>query len=270
MNDRWDSALAAAEFNREPPAMCTVMYSFLYEDEKITLDIIKTLVEHKANINIQYKHSKSLLILAAENKCFDVMCYLLSEGADLFLKHTYANGTKHKTALGVAYDRYILASYQMSDQCAKHAKKCLDLLVQAAADYLYREGFKQKNEELYIRNAIKDLAGNFRELCVDWDSKPDTAEFRSNSALLERFLEKNIKPAELAVRIKKERKERVHAFCMGSGLSKQNLEKKASIPPIYNFFQSDGEKDLARKIFSYIHPAKEVEVTFLPKKPRLA
>lgn len=231
--------------DRTKPALCTLMSQFKPNNELIMLDIVKTLLKHGADINIQDKFSQSPLIRAAEARSLEVMRYLLSQGANLFLKYTYAAGTQYKTALGIAYDEYISAKrcFKETDEYTQQAKKCLDLLVQATADYLYRQGIKEDNEEIYLTNSIKDLAGHFRDIYPE-----------SNSDAVKKLLEESIKPAALAVCIRAEKK---HAFCMGSNLNKTLLEQKIPQPPVYRFFQNDGRKDVTREIFSYIHPTKK-------------
>ena len=223
------------------PALCTAINNIYRDSELVIIEIIETLLKAGANINIKDEFSQSPLVHAAENQYFEVMRYLLSQGANLFLKYTYANETQYQTAVGVAYEKYI--SSIKYDGSNSSAKKCLDLLVQAITDYLYRQGFNEINEELFLTNSINELAGQFRSYIYP----------EANSNALKKFLEDRIKPDTLAARI---RAGRVYAFCSGSRLSKDQEEQKTAVPPIYQFFQNDGQKYLTRKIASYIHPIR--------------
>ncbi len=228
------------------PALCTVMT--LDRDESLKLNIIKSLLKHGANINIHDEFTQSPLIRAAENNLFEVMRFLISQGANLFSTYTYAQGTEHKTALGVAFEGYISAkgSNGEDSEYAKNAKKCFDFLMVAASDYLYHQGASfrgdDKKLEVYLMKYIDDLAGHFA-------SGPYPEE--ANSSILKKLLvQRALYP--VFARIKEEREERL-VFLSGNRLSKNQQEEKEPKPAIYRFFQRTNKHDLMSIIFSYAH-----------------
>ncbi|MHB1947476.1 MAG: ankyrin repeat domain-containing protein [Gammaproteobacteria bacterium] len=212
-----------------------------------TLAIIKYLCDHRADINIQDKFTQSVLHRAAEARYLESMRYIISRGANQFLKYTYASGTESKTALGAAHGEYISSreAFNEDDPYTRKAKACFDFLMQVAADYLYRQGVSFKGDdkqlEIHLRKFIDALAGNFRNIYSD----------KSNSDILKKLLEENVLIPVLA-RVKREKEER-HTFLMGSRLSASQRESKATKPPIHRFFQRIDHHPLMSKIFSYLH-----------------
>lgn len=231
--------------------LCAVMDYSSPKDESDVLDIVKILIEHHANINHQDPRFMSPLIHSARCTYPKVMAYLLSKDANLFLTYTYFNNGEnyYQTALGVAYDSYTHSLHTDSEAYKKRAKLCLDILVKATIDYLYREGFQKDDVELFINNTIIDLSGKFIAVTYVFAG--------SSSEAVKKLLEDTIKPAEFAARIKEERIERTHAFGMGAIRGQAQTEMKA-VAPIYKFFQNDGKHDLTREIFSYVHPVKKL------------
>lgn len=235
------------------PALCSVM--ILPGNELLRLDIAKTLLEHGANINIQDTFGRSPLHCATENNCLDVMRYLISHGANLFLKYSYSGDMQNITALGIAYQKYILARKCFEEEYAytKNAKNCLNLLMHAAADYLYSQGasFTSYDEKLenHLSKFIDDLAGNFSN---DYDSN-------ESSFKLKQLLKQDVLIPVLA-RIKAEHEQR-HTFLMGSQLSAKQQARKDPGPAIYRFFQQNNGRDLVPIIFSYAHEVMPISLS---------
>ncbi len=231
--------------------LCAVMDYSTPKNESDVLDIVKILIKHHVNINLQDSRLMSPLIHSARSNYLNVMGYLLLEGADLFLKYTYFNNGESydQTVLGVAFDNYIYSMHSGSEESKQKTKLCLDMLVKATIDYLYREGFQKDNVELFINNTIHDLSGNFVAVTPAFAG--------SSSEAVKKLLEDTIKPAEFAARIEAERTERTRAFGMGSIQRLTQGEMKAG-SPIYKFFTNDGKHDLTREIFSYVHPVKKL------------
>jgi ankyrin repeat protein len=225
----------------EEPPLCQAI-SDINENELIGLGVVKALVEHKADINIQNEFSKSPLMCATEESSLDIMRYLLSRGADLFLENKSAD--HNKTAIGVAYKKYISYSSLFGEdyQSTQRAKKCLDLILSSLAEYLYCEGLKEQNEELFLTNFIDNLAGNTNSIAS------------SNRQDFKKYLSENIIPSILFRIAGAKKLEQIHSFCMGSRLSKAQIEAKSSPPYVFRLFQNDGRHNLTHTIFSYIPP----------------
>jgi ankyrin repeat protein len=225
-----------AEINdAKDPALCKVMY--MGKNETLRLDIVKTLVQHGANINIQDKCGYSPLMGAIINSRLEIIEYLLSQGADLFLK--LVDGPHVETALALAYSQYVSASkyFKENHQFTIHLKNCLNLLIEAAIISIYRQvatftGSKNELEEC-LNKHISDLAENYR-------SKLYSEE--SNSTNLKKLLIQQVLAPVLA-RIKAER-EQLHAFQMGSRDPHSHM---------YRFFKQTNGRDLVPMIFSYVH-----------------
>lgn len=216
----------------------------IHENEQENLNIMNILVKHGADVNFKGQCTRSPLMSAVSMKSLPMTSFLLSNGADLFLKATYGCGSQYETAVGVAYQEYVSAQRLKDVESIQGAKKCLDLLVEAISDYLYREGSKQFDETLFMTNAIKDLSGRFYGM--------------TNSTAVSGFLEENIKPAALIARIRAEKR---HVFCMGSAQRSVQNETKMFPTPVQKFFQNDGRRDLTREIFSYMEsPAKKQRI----------
>ena len=146
------------------PALCEAIELLGAESQK--LDMVKTLVKQGAAIDFQGKYGRSPLLRAVEHCYLEVVRFLLSHGASLVLKFHIADGAQ-KTAVNLAFENYIMFCKRSkeSDRCRIKAKKCLDLLIQAGIDYVYRQaaGFRGNDEELlmHLIKSIDDLAGNF-------------------------------------------------------------------------------------------------------------
>ena len=181
------------------PALCAAIDTNFLRD-KSQLDMAKTLVQHGAAINVQDKWDRSPLICATKRSCVPIMRFLLSQGASLVLKYTFASGTQFQTAIGIAYDNYIKIcdGFKEGHPYRIKPKKSLDLLTQAAMDYVYRQavGFNGNDEALKIHLAkcIDDLAGNFQNCAYP----------KANSVLLKKYLEKTVLQSALS-RIKSEK-----------------------------------------------------------------
>lgn len=244
------------------PALYSVMLFCRGDRDALRLDIVKSLVESGANINIQDEFSLFPLIKAAENRQLEVIHYLVSHGANLFLSYTYAGGEENKTALGQAYSEYISAREIFNEEAefTINAKKCLDFLLKAVSDYLYQQGklFKGDDAELetFLNKYIEDLIGNF--VNVAYGDKANSTTFRKV------LMEKVLNP--VLIRVKEER-EQLHAFWMGSRLSTKQQVKKDVQAPIYRFFQKTNGLDLVPKIFSYLH--EETPYAIKDDVPRL-
>jgi len=227
-----------AEINTHTcPPLCSIIQSKLNE---ITFKIIDTLIAHKANIDIQDKFSRTPLMIAASEKSLALIKYLLSHQPNLFLKYGYAGETQHQTAIGIAYDEYISAKkcFVESHDFTKNAKACLDTLIDAAKEYLFKAALKESDEIFLMTNVIKNLSGKFQNIYPE-----------SNNNAVTKLLEKEMQPV-----VSKIRNEKIQAFCLGSYLRKP-IDRK--IPPVYFFFCQDGRKDLTKHIFSFVHAKKK-------------
>lgn len=142
------------------PALIWAMSPWKRNKSK-TLDIIKFLLAHDANINIISSWSGvSPLGWATASQNIELMTYLISHGASIFLKEQPID----KSPIVLAY-----LIYREMDQIDRRPqlespKMCLDLLLQAAVDYLYHQAtFVGNKKELtvYLESYINNFAGNF-------------------------------------------------------------------------------------------------------------
>lgn len=244
------------------PALYSVMLFCRGDRDVQRLDIVKSLVESGANINIQNEFSLFPLMKAVENRHLEVIDYLVSHGANLFLKYTYAGGEENKTALGQAYGEYIIAReiFNEGGEFTINAKKCLNFLMKAVSDYLYQQGklFKGSDAELeiFLNKYIEDLACNFGHIAGG--DKANSTTFRKV------LIEKVLNPVLMRV---KEEREQLHAFWMGSRLSAKQQGKNEPDTAIYRFFQKTNGLDLVPKIFAYVH--EEIPNAIKDDAPRM-
>jgi hypothetical protein len=216
---------------------------------------MKILVEHGADVNFHAAFPRSPLMNSAFIKSLPIMEFLLSHGANLFLKFTYDDGYQYETVVGVAYKEYVCAERLKDAESIKCAKKCLDLLVKAISAYLYNEGLKRTDEESFIAHALIELSGHFYNT--------------TNSLALKTFLEENIKPFELAERIRTEKGKAQTIDSHRCHLRPRSKHSRAgsggdpvgSIPacvgmtavvrtPKYKFFRNENRYEPAREIVS--------------------
>lgn len=228
------------------PALCSVLIND--HDVKLRLDIIKYLLQHGADVNIQDKYSLSPLCRAAATCSLEAINYLILQGANLFSKYNFACNTQHKTALGIAFEEFVSNArcFKENEPPTINAKSCLDVLICAAVKCLYRQAASlrknDKDQLLYLNNQIDHLAGDFRHIAYG-----EVA----NSIRLKRILEKEVLQPVL-MRIKKE-KDQIHAFQMGSRLSATQRASNKQGPAIYRFFQKANTRHLTEMIFSFVH-----------------
>ncbi len=207
------------------------------------LKIIDALLEAKADINIRDIFDQTPLMKATQQTFFKIIQHLLSKNADLFSScnddyNRYKACFNKKTALSFAYTNTVYSRRGGDDPQTIHEKACLDLLIEALAAYLYQQGLKESNEELFIANTIDKAIGDF-----DDPSKGQC------SADLKKQIEERIQPNVLATRLKNEKQD---AFCAGEKKQQENT-------PINNFFGNDGKKDITNHIFSYVNAAPKTK-----------
>jgi len=211
--------------DKKNPAICIASDSEM--SELFILNIIKYLINNGADINVQDGFTRSPLTLATRKTSVEIVSYLLSNGANLFLKYCNANNGQQETALCIAYINYIAAKRSGREDVSFVKKKiCLDIVLQAVANHLYLNGLYKNDPVTYVSNAIENLCGNFTR---EW----------SNSSELKIFLDEEIKPVVLT------QIEASCTFLKGS---------KSVNSTLYNFFHSDGSRSVTQEIFSFVMP----------------
>lgn len=246
-----------AEINTQTkPALCCLGYE---KNEADALKIMELLIANKANVNIQDEFSQTPLMMAAEKNSLNVINYLLSQNANLFLKYSYAQNTQHQTVLGIAHAEYITAlkSFNVTHKYTINAKECLYTLIKAASEYVYVKGSKTEIDEMIcFENIIKELSGNFMHVFEE-----------SNHHTLRQLLKLEMQPV-LTKLINEKREEKLHAFCLGSVVRNENKNK---MTPVNYFFKNDGRNDLTQHIFSFLYPNNQTgEESKAKKKNRKA
>ncbi len=169
-----------------PALRAATLYVKDHENESKSLEIVKILLANKAIINYQDEHGATALIHAAQQACLEIMRYLISKDAELFLyeRDDRFGEPKRKTALGIVYEKYYFAKdilgypHPQSERLEfvkhlEHATKCLDLLINAAKDdlqkkaqefLLHKKVSPSKNGDTlkkYLSEKIGELAGRF-------------------------------------------------------------------------------------------------------------
>jgi ankyrin repeat protein len=185
------------------------------------------LLRNGADINVTNSKNASALYYATSYKYLDVMKFLVSKGANLFSSNSYQ---LHMSILGRAYLDYMsVKRFNKNKDYEALNKACFDFILETGIKQIKESALCQDDELQFIDEAIKKLCGKFQDSYNGCDN---------NS--LSKILVEKIKPIDTA---KELRSNKFKAFCMGA----------KSHSPIFNFFQNDGNRDLTKKIFSFIY-----------------